>query len=171
MRPPLVFGVAVAVVFMIVIGCLVHQQGAAAELRAAQRQAERQMAELQRWTEGQGRLSAVAGGAAAGADVVTQVQQALTTAGLPVAAFRGVQPLAEHAEPATGMVERTINVHFADLRPAEVGAWLAAWQGPKQPWQITGLVLTHPPSVAESALDNERFQITLTLLLRTVASP
>ena len=171
MRPHLVTSLAAGACIVLLGICLLRLHAADADLAAARTQAERQLADLRRWSQQRARIAGVAAGSAAGADVVTQVQQAVAAAGLPATAFRGVQPLAERAEPGTGVIERTVNVHLVDLRPADAGAWLAAWMTPTQPWEVISLAWSHPPTAAESAVDNDRYQLTLSLLLRTVVSP
>ena len=62
-------------------------------------------------------------------------QQALVGAGLPITAFSGVQPRADQT--ANGLRIQTVQLRLQGLRPADFGAWLAAWTTADQPWRLS----------------------------------
>lgn len=76
-------------------------------------------------------------------DLVTRMQRALTLAGLPDSAFLGVQPLGEQVEPASRLRVSRVQVRLGGLSAPQIGAWVAAWAVPDQPWTIEGIELIH----------------------------
>jgi hypothetical protein len=99
-------------------------------------------------------------------DLISHVQQALTAAGLQTSAFSGIQPLGDQLDPISHVQQHTVQLHLNSLAPAELGAWLAAWLTPDQPWRVQGLALAHPQDA--STLDVNRFAVTVTLLMRSL---
>jgi hypothetical protein len=137
---------------------------AAARTAAAQAQLAGVNQDLQRLADLRARVQAPVRGRRPQDDLVTRAQQALTAAGLPIAAFSGVQPRADQT--VNGLRIQTVQLRMQGLRPAEFGAWLAAWSGPDQPWRLGELQMVHstaPPTAGAATLDTNRFDLTLVL--------
>jgi hypothetical protein len=120
--------------------------------------------DLQRLADLRARVQTPARGRRPQDDLVTRAQQALVSSGLPIAAFSGVQPRADQT--VNGVRIQTVQLRLQGLRPADVGAWLAAWSTPDQPWRLSELQMVHStaPSTAGAApLDTNRFDLTLVL--------
>lgn len=131
---------------------------------AAQAQLATVHQDLQRLEALRGRVQAPVRGRRPQDDLVTRAQQALASAGLPIAAFSGVQPRADQT--VNGVRIQTVQLRMQGLRPADVGAWLAAWATPDQPWRLSELQMVHstaPPTAGAAALDMNRFDLTLVL--------
>lgn len=98
-------------------------------------------------------------------DLVTLAQKALTAAGLPIAAFSGVQPRADQT--INGLRIQTVQLRLQGLRPAEFGTWIAAWTTPDQTWRLSEVQMVHATPAAGgtsgAALDSNRFDLTLVL--------
>ena len=163
-------GGVVLMLALIVGGCVLRLSFAQAELASAQHVAGVQIADLQRWSGAQQRISGLATAGQPTSDLVTLVQKALNNAGLPAAAFRGIQPMAERTDAASRIQEHTVNLNLADLRASDLGAWLAAWATPEQTWQVVSIAMSHPVRATGSGLDNDKFLVTLALRQRTVVS-
>ena len=101
-------------------------------------------------------------------DLVSRIQQALIAAGLPTTAFSGIQPLGAQLDPVSHVQQRSLQLRLNSLAPAELGAWLAAWLTPDQPWRVQGLALAHPQDGGGTTLDSNRFAVTVTLLMRSL---
>ena len=101
-------------------------------------------------------------------DLVSRIQQALVAAGLPTTAFSGIQPLGDQLDPVSHVQQRSLQLRLNSLAPAELGAWLAAWLTPDQPWRVQGLALAHPQDGGGTTLDSNRFAVTVTLLMRSL---
>lgn len=120
--------------------------------------------DLQRLADLRARVQAPVRGRRPQDDLVTRAQQALATAGLPIAAFNGVQPRADQT--VNGVRIQTVQLRMLGLRPADFGAWLAAWATPDQPWRLSELQMVHsmaPPTAGAAPLDMNRFDLTLVL--------
>lgn len=96
------------------------------------------------------------------ADLVTRVQQTLLAAGLPIAAFSGVQPQGDQAAGA-GVRVQAVLLRLVQLRPAELGAWASAWQQAGGSWRIAELQLSHTPAAAPGAADDNRYDAAILL--------
>lgn len=131
--------------------------------RAALEQSAALHRDVQRLGDLRGRIQAPVRGRRPQDDLVSRAQQALTAAGLPVSAFSGVQPRADQT--ANGLRIQTVQLRLQGLRPAEFGAWLAAWTTPDQPWRLGELQMTHAAAgqTPLTALDTNRFDLTLVL--------
>jgi len=136
---------------------------AGARVQAAQQQFTSVNQELQRLLDLRARIQAPVRGRRPQDDLVSRVQQALTAAGLPVTACSGVQPRADQS--ANGMRIQTVQLRLQGLRPAEFGAWLAAWKAADQPWRLSEMQMVHSTAAgaAGTPLDNNRFDLTLVL--------
>ncbi|MBA2482358.1 MAG: hypothetical protein H0V44_16980 [Planctomycetes bacterium] len=163
---------ALAAITLVIVAawCAGTRSRAHADLAAAldrHRQVERDVATIT--TLGSSSSSAGAGaglsvGPRPDADLVARTQQALAEAGLPIGACSGVQPRADQVR-QQGLSVQTVLVSLQNLRPAEFGSWLAAWNAHQPPWRITELQLVHAPQRdgATSDLDPNRFDYTLAL--------
>lgn len=157
---------ACAVVAVLAWGWLRLDQ-AGGRARTAQEQFATLNQDLQRLTELRARIQAPVRGRRPQDDLVTVAQKALVTAGLPITCCSGVQPRADQT--INGMRIQTVQLRLQGLRPAEFGAWLAAWNTPDQPWRLSETQMVHttaPPAAvnpAGMALDNNRFDLTLVL--------
>ncbi len=100
-------------------------------------------------------------------DVVAQVQRALASAGVPAAAFRGVQPLADRPDASARVIEHALQVHLEGMRAADLGAWLATWCVPGQVWDITQIEWSHTLTATGSTLDNGAGFTSVSLRSRT----
>lgn len=131
--------------------------------RAAQEQLAALNQDVLRLGELRGRIQSPVRGRRPQDDLVTRAQRALTAAGLPITAFSGIQPRADQT--GNGLRIQTVQLRLQGLRPAEFGAWLAAWSTPDQPWKLSEVQMAHA-SVAPTmtlALDSNRFDLTLVL--------
>jgi hypothetical protein len=100
-------------------------------------------------------------------DLVSQVQRTLTAGGIPNTAFRGIQPLGEHLGEGGGARERAVQINLQAMCPADVGAWLAAWCVPAQPWRVTGVTWTHSDAISGIGTDdNLAGLVTITISAR-----
>jgi hypothetical protein len=96
-------------------------------------------------------------------DLVVRAQQALAAAGLPASACSGVQPRADQT--AGGVRIQSVQLRLTGLRPADIGAWLAAWAAGGQTWNIGELQMNHAAGGTDgaAALDIDRYDLTLVL--------
>lgn len=135
--------------------------------RAAHEQFAAVDRDVQRLGELRARIQAPVRGRRPQDDLVSRAQQALVGAGLPITAFSGVQPRADQT--ANGLRIQTVQLRLQGLRPADFGAWLAAWTTADQPWRLSELQMVHssaPPAASAAngpPLDNNRFDLTLVL--------
>jgi hypothetical protein len=135
--------------------------GAGERLRTAQAQAAAQQRDLDRLVALRGRGPAPGQGRRPQDDLVGRAQRALAAAGLPVAACSGVQPRADQV--ADGLRLQTVQLRLQGLRPVEFAAWLAAWSTPDQPWRMSELQMVHAATSGATALDSNRFDLTIIL--------
>ncbi|MEK7415629.1 MAG: hypothetical protein AAB263_20175 [Planctomycetota bacterium] len=140
---------------------------ASGKVRAAQEQLTTVNHELQRLGELRSHVQSPVRGRRPQDDLVTLAQKALIAAGLPITSFSGVQPRADQT--TNGLHIQTVQLRLQGLRPADFGAWLAAWSTPEQSWRLSELQMVHattPPATGNTggmALDNNRFDLTLVL--------
>ena len=146
--------------------CVVRVHSANQRLAAAVTRSAQQRADLARCAANGGVAPAHAETAGTN-DLVAQVQRALTNAGVAQAAFRGVQPLAERADPAAHVMERTVQLHLEGVRASDLGAWFAAWCTPGQPWEIMEVTWSHPPPAAAGSPEVETGLASVSLRSRT----
>jgi hypothetical protein len=109
----------------------------------------------------------VARGRRPDADLVARAQRSLTTAGVPVATFVGIQPRSDVARPGSAVRVQTVQLKLQGMRPSECGAWLAAWRQDGFPWRVQELQLTHAASQGgkskNQGLDDDRYDVTVLL--------
>lgn len=136
-------------------------------LRAAQAQFIILSQDLQRLEDLRAHVQMPVSGRRAQDDLVSRAQAALVTAGLPTACFSGVQPRADQT--SNGLRIQTVQLRLLALRPADFGAWLAAWNSPDQPWRLSEMQMVHATSLpagiqaAGLPLDSNRFDLMLVL--------
>ncbi len=140
---------------------------AGSRVRAAQQQYAAIGQDLQRLGELRARIQSPVLGRRPQDDLVSRAQKALAAAGLPITSFSGVQPRADQISGSLRI--QTVQLRLQGLRPAEFGAWLAAWTAPDQPWRLSELQMVHamaPPAAlnpSPAALDSNRFDLMLVL--------
>ncbi len=97
-------------------------------------------------------------------DVIALVNAALAEAGLPARHFSDLRNESDSALPQTGndanFAYRTqsLSLTLREMRPADLGGFLAAWEQTQSAWIVTRITLTHP---TRSRRDDDRFDITL----------
>ena len=136
-----------------------HKQAAAA--LAHEQQVEHDLARLNSL---QGNMNRLAENRLPDNDVVTRIQQSMALAGLPAQLFQGIQPLGEQVDPNAQIRSRRIQVRFGGLTATQVGAWVAAWQSPEQPWVIEGIDFVHLDSDGTAG----GFAVTVVLVVRSM---
>lgn len=165
LRPPVVLWACAAA--LVLAWCWFRLDQAAGRARAIQDQLTSLNQDVQQLADLRARVQAPVRGRRPQDDLVTTAQRALSAAGLPIAAFSGIQPRADQT--GGGMRIQTVQLRLQGLRPAEFGAWLAAWNATDQPWRLSELQMAHaapPPAAAGPtllALDRNRFDLTLIL--------
>lgn len=136
---------------------------AGGRMRAAQQQLATTVGDLQRLADLRAQVQAPVRGRRPQDELVTRAQQALAGAGLPVAAFSGLQPRAD--QDVNGLRIQTVQLRLQGLRPADFGAWLAAWTTPDQPWRLGELQMVHTGGrAAAGGPDGNRYDFLLILV-------
>ncbi len=107
-------------------------------------------------------------------DLVSRAQRALEEAGLPTAAFSGLQPR-ETQQSATGnwRIQR-VQLKLVGLGVVQFGGWLRSWQAQVQPWSVESVEFARQQLNVDQAsvsADPGVYEVTLELSAPFVDEP
>ncbi len=91
--------------------------------------------------------------------LVEHVQRTLKAAGLKDSVLRGLHPREEEKLGESGAVREVHQIDITGVTPAQMGAWLACWDNPVQPWTVVSMDWRHVR--AQTATNPNRYDCTL----------
>lgn len=98
-------------------------------------------------------------------DVISQVNDTLTAAGLPAKLFRSLTPggttTIGSRDSGRTVRRQAVRLELAHVRPLELGQFLTSWNARQSMWTPTHIELTH--ARADKPADTNRYNVTLVL--------
>jgi len=154
----LLIAVCAAALLLVAVWARGHVAAASGERTAAYAQVattQRAIAELQTLSAVR---DAVPSAKRPDADLVGGVRDSLRRAGVPEAAFVGLQHRDDRQLENSQVRVQRVQLRLRELRVDELGRFLATWRGDDTPWRIAECQLVH-----DRQRDDDRYDVTLLL--------